>query len=400
MSLVAVAVALCGLQQALLAQGIGVSPDLPQGSYYQVSPSGQTYLMVPNTPPAQAGNIQLSSYGSAAGCAAPSCAAPGCATASCCAPNPCPKGCCCDKCSGICEGYCHNWSIFGGFMYMRARDSEVAWAATGNGPIIPNGSPVQVGPIAVLDGDYQPGFYVGLGMTLDECSSLSVTYSQFDSTSNGAIAGTVDNPVFSLIDHPSTDAGASTYLFGEARYVINYRTLDIDYRQLLYGECGRKFNFLAGVRLAQAEQRLDSTFSVIGTETVQTDVDFYGAGIRLGLEYETISKRGILFYGRAVSSFVPGEFRANYLQQNSFDNEVVNTAWSAGRLVTMLELELGIGWTNCKENFRVTAGYMVSSWYNCVQTDEWIQGVQTNSFIDMSSMQSFDGLMARAEFRF
>jgi len=396
MTIVALLAAWCGSEQQMQAQSPGASPGLPQGSYYQVSPTGQTYLMVPNSPAAAVGNLQLSSHADVSG------GAGDCTTGSCAAPSSgdcCPKNCCCDKCCGI-DGYNHCWSVFGGFMYLRARDSEVAWAATGNGPIVPNGSPVQVGPIAVMDQDYQPGFFAGVSYVLDSCSSLSVTYSQFDATSNNAIAGTVDNPVFSLIDHPSTDSGASTYLFGDARYVINYRLLDIDYRQLLYGECGSQINFLAGVRLATSEQRLDSTFSVIGTETVQTDVDFYGAGIRLGLEFERINKRGFMIYGKAVASFVPGEARANYVQQNSFDNEVVNTSWTAGRLVTMADIEIGVGWTNCAENFRVTAGYMVSSWYNTVQTDEWIHGVQNNNFIDMSSMSSYDGLMARAEFRF
>lgn len=405
MKIVAFVVALCGVAQVSFAQypgqqmppsggappGAAPSQPLPQGSFYQVSPSGQTFLMVPNSPVSPTGNVQMTSYSGGDGCAAGNCNSPssGCGS----------KNCCCDKCCGI-DGYEHCWSIYGGFMYLRARDSEVAWAATGNGPIVPNGSPVQVGPIAVLDSDYQPGFYAGISYVLDYCSSISATYSQYDSTTHNSIAGTPDNPVFSLIDHPSTDSGASTYLFGDARYLQNFRTLDIDYRQVLYGECGRKFTMVAGARLAQAEQRLDSTFSVLGVETVQTDVDFYGAGIRGGLEYEKISKRGIMFYGKAIASFVPGEYRANYLQKASFDDTVVDTGWTAGRLVTMVDLEIGIGWTNCCENFRVTAGYMVSSWYNTVQTDEWIHGVQTNNFIGMSSMSSYDGLMARAEFRF
>lgn len=408
---VAMLATLCGAERAIHAQspGGGAQPELPQGAYYQVSPSGQTYLMVPNGEPGAApaaaatsaspasvpsglGDLRLATYN---GGGAPSCDAGTCGS-----PNGgCKPGCCCDKCCGI-DGWDHCWSVYGGLMYLRARDSEVTWATTANGPIVPGGSPIQVAPLAVLDQDFQPGFFVGLTRTLDSCSSIGVQYSQFESSTYNSIATTPPQVIVPLIDHPSTVAGASTYLFGEAGYSINFKTLDIDYRQLIYGECGRKLNFLLGARLAQYEQRLDAEFSVLGTENLSTDIDFYGAGIRGGLEYERIGSRGVMIYGKAIASFVPGEFRADYLQQASFDPVVVNTGWTAGRLVTMVDLEVGIGWVNCCDTFRVSAGYLISTWYNTVQTDEWINGVQNNNFIDMSSMTSFDGLMARAEFRF
>ena len=66
----------------------------------------------------------------------------------------------------------------------------------------------------------------------------------------------------------------------------------------------------------------------------------------------------------------------------------------------MADVEVGTGWVSASGTWRLTAGYNIQAWFNCVQTDEWIHGVQTNNFIGMSSMQSFDGLMARVEARF
>ena len=43
---------------------------------------------------------------------------------------------------------------------------------------------------------------------------------------------------------------------------------------------------------------------------------------------------------------------------------------------------------------------MYSAWTNMVQTDEWIQGVHQNNFIDMADTSTFDGLTARVEVRF
>lgn len=393
MTIVATLAVLCGLDGLALAQA-PASAGLPPGSYYQVSPTGQTYLMVPNAQQPAAAGLQMASYNLGEGCATGAC------DSKCgCDKGGCAKDCCCDKCCGI-DGWDHCWSVFGGFTYLRARDSEVTWAVAANGPIVPGVAPVQVSPLAVLDQDFQPGFYAGISRTLDSCSSISVTYSQFEATTNGAINTNVPQVIVPMIDHPSTVAGASTYLFGTAKYDINYNLLDIDYRQLIYGECGRKLNFLLGARLAQSEQKLDASFSVLGTETVATDIDFYGGGIRTGLEFERIGKRGVMIYGKAIASFVPGEFRADYDQRASFDPVVVDTGWTAGRLVTMLDLEVGIGWANCADTFRLSCGYMISSWHNTVQTDEWINGVQANDFIGMSSMTSFDGLNCRAEFRF
>jgi hypothetical protein len=34
-----------------------------------------------------------------------------------------------------------------------------------------------------------------------------------------------------------------------------------------------------------------------------------------------------------------------------------------------------------------------------VQTDEWIKGVQTNNFVDMTDQLTFDGLVTRIEAR-
>ncbi len=99
---------------------------------------------------------------------------------------------------------------------------------------------------------------------------------------------------------------------------------------------------------------------------------------------------------------IGGESRASYFGTNQADDVVVDTRWEAGRLVTMTDLELGFGWQNYCGNFRLSAGYMYSMWFNVVRTNEWIDAVQVNNFTDRSDnfkgMMTFDGLTARAEF--
>jgi hypothetical protein len=122
--------------------------------------------------------------------------------------------------------------------------------------------------------------------------------------------------------------------------------------------------------------------------------------VRGGLEFEQYIGCRMLMYAKGYGSILPGEFRASYWQSQSFDNRVVNTSWKAGRVMTMWDLELGVGWSSKCKNYRATAGYVFSAWTNMVQTDEWIRGVHTNDFVGMDDTSTFDGLVGRFEARY
>lgn len=366
---------------ATIATLVGVNvavAQAPAGSFLQTTPSGQSFLMVPN-----GSGVQPAAYHSGPEVEKQSCDIE------------------CDDCF---VGWTHCYYAYGGFMYLRARDSEVAYAVGVNSAVA--GPGVEITRVGVADHDYQPGFFAGFGMTLDECSSIGVQYMQFESSTSDSLTlnPQIGAPfvVNSLVVHPGTLNVGESGLDADARYDIRFNIADIEYRGLINGDCFSKFNYLVGLRIAQSEQQFVSNYStnVQGNHTVTTDLDFVGAGLKLGLEYERVSNCGILVYGRSNVSFVPGEYRADYNQTSALGGTLVDTSWQAGRLVTMADLEIGAGWSNCCGTLRITAGYNIQAWFNTVQTDEWIQGVQTNNFIDMSSMQSFDGFMARVEARF
>ncbi|MFM7071055.1 MAG: Lpg1974 family pore-forming outer membrane protein, partial [Planctomycetota bacterium] len=326
---------------AILAQQSTVAPA---GSYIHATPSGDAYLMVPEVQnraePAPAATISpvaapnvvdappystVSHYGNESACDTKSAAQAACGPAC---------GIPCDDCF---VGWSHRYYAYAGMMYLRSRDSEVAYAVGSNSAV---GVPVQVTPVSVADFDYQPGFFVGFGMTLDECSSIGVHYMQFEASTTDAVTL---NPrpgapfvLNSLVVHPNTLNVGETGLDADAHYDIRFNIADIEYRGLIDGDCNFKFNYLVGLRIAQSEQQFISTFSTNAQNNhrVQTDLDFYGAGIKLGLEYERVSQRGWLVYGRANASFVPGEFRADYDQTSVIGGPLVDTAWKAGRLVT------------------------------------------------------------------
>jgi len=316
------------------------------------------------------------------------------------------SGKCGSKCGGkgcnqcLTGGYASRLQFYGEFLYLRARDAEVAFAVPIDGPITPGTPRVEVGPVAVADMDFQPGFKAGLGFCVNDCTQLSVEYTFFES---GTTENSITTPPFviqSLVQHPSVANAGSNFLQATGQYDISFDMIDVALHRLLSYSDSHQFGYVVGLRYGQHEQTFTANFAGTGTETVNTDIDFYGVGVRGGFEYEQYLGCRTLVYAKGFGSILPGEVRASYLQSQSFDNRVVNTTWKAGRVMTMWDLELGLGISSKCKNYRATAGYVFSAWTNMVQTDEWIRGVHDNDFIGMDGTTTFDGLVARVEARY
>lgn len=306
---------------------------------------------------------------------------------------------CCDSCESCCRP---KWRFWGEFLYLRPRDAEVTYAVPFDGPVVPpDDVPIQVGRVAMLDPDYSPGFRVGFAYDITPCSSLGASYTQLDSSTSDSIS--VDAPLVlrSMTIHPSTLEASADWLSAQATHDIDYKLADIDFRRIIACDCCYSLNYLIGARFGHLEQRFDSMFTEIGTETINTDITFDGAGIRLGLEGERRAPcSGWLIYGKSSANFVAGEFSGRYFQGSSTDPQIVDTNWKAGRIVSILELELGVGWSSCSGCFRVTGGYAVNAWKNVVKTSDFISSVQQNDFNDLNGTMTLDGLVARVEMRY
>jgi hypothetical protein len=317
------------------------------------------------------------------------------------------KGCGgkCDSCSKDGKGGAsHDLEFYGEFLYLRARDAEVAYAVPFNGPVVPpaNNPRVQVGPVGVLDMDYQPAFRFGFNKNIDDCTRISAEYMYYESTtSDQTLRG--GNPAYvvhSLVSHPSTATAAQNFIQADGGYNINMNMLDVDFRKLFYNDCDLKVGWVLGLRAAQQEQKMRVNFAGTGTETVTTDIDFNGIGVKFGFDGEACLGGQWLAYANFSGSLIPGQFTADFDQTQSYDPVVVDTGWKAGRIVSIWDLELGVSRVSRCGNYRVNAGYMFMAWTNTVQTDQWIEAVHTNNFIGLDSTMSLDGLVARIEARF
>jgi hypothetical protein len=293
--------------------------------------------------------------------------------------------------------------VYGELLYIRPRNAEVAYGVPIDGPITeaPANNPIQVGEIGIVDPDYEVGAAAGFNLAVNPLTSFDVRYTTIDFSTMNRISTAPPDVIRSIVSHPSSSSVATDFLSASANLGIDYDTVDLTLRHLFVGGNVFSVNYFLGARYAQLDQRFDATFVNNETESVITDVDFDGVGLRLGFDAERHScHRPLRYYARGAANFLAGRFRASYFQGSSFDPEIVNTFWEAGRVVPTLDLELGMGWRSAADRLRLSIGYRVDAWFNMVTTEEFIWGVQENSFLGLHDTMSFDGLVGRAEFRF
>ena len=292
---------------------------------------------------------------------------------------------------------------FGDFLYLRPSNEKVAFAVPINGAIVPptGVAPVQIGLEAEVDCSFDVGFRAGFAYHLGECSELVATYTHLESDTTNEISVNAPYVLRSLVNHPGTQAAPTDFLNASGRLDLDFQLADLEYRRLLSKSCKHIVYCSGGIRYCHLDQFFNSNFSnSTTTETVSSQVRFDGGGFRVGLEGERLGKWGMLIYGRSAASFVGGNFRGRYLQNNSLRGDVVTAGLNEDGVISILDMELGIGWTSPGGHCRVTGGYAFSGWFNTINTDEFIQAVQTNSSVSVGDSLGFDGLVARAEFRF
>ncbi len=304
--------------------------------------------------------------------------------------------------SGARNGYLfYGMDVFGEPIYLRARSAEVAYALPVDGPIVPPASGIQNGPTAIADPEYDLGFRGGLKLLFSETSSLGITLSTYQSETNSSRSVLPPDLFQPLVTHPSLTSSATNVLDVAAQYAIDFNTVDVDFRGALY--CGQmtSVDYLIGARYGELEQDFMSSFSATGTSRVDTNIRFDGAGLRTGAEfYRYTSGSAIFLYGRTAASILAGEFRARYRQRDQSGITTVTSSWRSGRVVPIVDMELGAGWASAGGRLQLSAGYLFSTWFNAVLTEEYISAAQTGRFNSLGDALTFDGLTASAVWRF
>lgn len=380
-------------------------PSMPQVSMPSIPRPSMPQFSMPNLhmPQMSMPNVQMPSFRRAshtswvsrvANACGDACGACGSAAKAACGAC-CPKDDCCEPP----EIWEHQHRIFGEFLYLSPRGADLAYSTASMGTYA---NPNPVAPSLVADPDYSPGFKVGGAYALDCLSSIVGTYWWYSSDANGADSLPGGNQVFhrpeTLRVEPNVQFG--TVLDASSRYDIDFQMADLEHRKVLCGDECHVINRVVGVRYANLEQDFRGLYQGNDTITVDSEVDFAGAGPRLGLTGEWLGSKGFYYYGEGFVNVLAGRFTIDY---NQMTNQVIQEARAGltdDRFVTQLELELGLGWRNRCGNIHLRAGYYMNHWFNAITTPGFIDGVQANRIDDLDDTLSFDGLSARAEVRF
>jgi hypothetical protein len=301
--------------------------------------------------------------------------------------------------------------VFGEYLYLRPRDTEVAIAVPGQGPVIMGGNPaiaVPQGSLVILDPDYSQGYRAGFFLPLDGCSTLQVTYTSFESDTQNGRALTADQinqniVLFPLLLHPRTLLpGNATNVQVNGQLAIDLEMIDADTRVLLFDNGRFSATGYAGVRWADLTQDLTANYTINQGTVVRAMSSFEGQGPRLGVDgYGSVGCWGFGYYARSEVSFLYGSVKGDYLQYqvNNPANPQIFTDWKADRIAPVYEMELGLQWMGPRKRLRVSVGYLMSVWFNVLKAEDVVQGVQQNQFDDLSDSMTFDGVAARVEFK-
>ena len=311
-----------------------------------------------------------------------------------------------DYCDDCATGWTNHFFAFGEFLYIRPRNAEVTYASTIDSTVItgPTSPQVQLGPMRVADPDYAPGFRVGFGGVIGPRAAIAITYTQFDRDTFDTVSLPGTGAVIrSLVTHPNPLTAAGNGLDTAAILQTEFELIDADYKGLLMYSEESELAYVLGARFANLEQHFAAGFApASGFEEVLAESEFDGGGLKFGLEgLRRGRSHNFFLYGKGATSFVGGDFRTRYQYNSPAIANDPDTTFKVGRIITILDLEAGLGWQNFTGNLRFTAGYMYSGWYNTVRVNELISAVQQNNFVGLSNTDrgliTFDGVTAKVE---
>ena len=205
-----------------------------------------------------------------------------------------------------------------------------------------------------------------------------------------------------MVAHPSSFDADFPWDSASAYQDIAFNLVDLDYRHVFLCDERYSLKYLVGIRYAEFSQSFRSQFESIISGNVNTDVNFDGAGFRLGLEGEHTRRATSC---SSTERLQPVSWAANSAvaisKAASNDPVIAETTWKEARFVSILDCEVGVGWTGCNGHVKASAGYMMSGWLNAVKSAEIHLAVQANQYhgpdkVDGSALV-FDGFVGRLE---
>lgn len=313
----------------------------------------------------------------------------------------------CDGCGNTSARCCckpwwaHRCGVFAEFLLLRPGSTDFIHAVEQN-DTTPAAFPT--GPIGIVNIESSAGGRFGFSVCASQCSSLEVIYTGWQGDTSNSITANGSNVLNSTVIHPSSATTGTASLVSSAEYEMDFQALDLSYRRIWRANDCYAINWSGGFRHGNMTQDMIARQDIsvaTGLVTVDTDVDFEGFGLMMGLDAERRSCRtGMMCYSKALSSFLAGDWTGRYRQSDQIGLGVIANDYNDFRVTPVLELELGIGWRSPCGRCRASIGYMTAAWYNAVSTREYVDAVRASSYVGVDETITFSGLTAGVEANF
>ncbi|MFO0841771.1 MAG: Lpg1974 family pore-forming outer membrane protein [Gemmataceae bacterium] len=290
------------------------------------------------------------------------------------------------------EKTCGDLLIDGEYLLLAPRRPGQTYAVVGTNPFWG-----PVGTIKSVDGGYDSGLRVGAGWRFaDGGWDVMGRYAYFHSSADDVATRPAGGQVFATLTHPSTvvEVGGAY-----AQSSVNFNVFDLEIgKRFELGESANARVF-AGPRYANVDQALNVTYAGgdVVTDRVHRCTCFDGAGLRAGGEANWRFLDHLGLYLRGSASLLTGRFHScKFEEANGFP--IVDVAERYTRVVPMVDM--GVGLSFQKGNWRVSAGYEFINWFNMVDASDFVDDAHPAKLIRSVGNLGFDGVVFRAELSF
>lgn len=261
------------------------------------------------------------------------------------------------------------WDVFltADFLYWTVRQDGMFYAVSGVG------ADVAKGKVHNLDWEMTPGFKVGLGYNL--CHDGWDLYAEYSYIRTSVSNSTSQDPATSnLIAYWSINGAAQPLGISRANvdWKLRFHDLHLELGRNSYLSQYLKLRVHAGLELSLIDQEYNlsqTRLSNTSIDLLKQVQDFWGIGIRAGLDTSWQFTHSFSFFGDLALAILWGEFDLERKDQNSVGGVVTTNIYTGVQARTfepVLNLEAGFRWEtwfcDCRYHTLIQAGWEHQLW--------------------------------------
>lgn len=308
---------------------------------------------------------------------------------------------CCDSYQNACYGDCFNWlsglSVYGDWLYWRARRSNLDYAL----PYNPTANTV-LGDVYKVEPDYKSGFRFGIVKECD-CVNYEFRYTYFhpswsNSVSGSNITATRTNDFFHAV-------GPGSVVFAEGKWKLRYDQIDLLAGYHLQMCSCINPRVFGGFTWARVDQEFNSRYIQSSTvfENIDQKLDMDGYGINIGIDTSYPIWGCLNFFGAFWYNALWSDFKSNWKYTNTtpFRGDLRDDYWE---LISVINLSLGLQYNRpvcfCfLKDVGISVGYEFHHW---IEMPDFlaISGSNQQMVLDRRTNLDFDGLFIRVSLGF